>query len=458
MFEYKLNTKNKPTRRNLLEIGSLSALGLTLPHFLLADQKQKLNSAKSCIFIYQYGGLSQLDSWDPKPDSPEGIRGPYKTIASRIPGFRTGELMPKLAQRADKYTVIRSMSHSVPVHDIANRMLLAGQSNPPMNAPSFGSILSKLKPSPGDVPSYVWLQKFGGGASPPDSTYLTGGYLGMGNSPLLVGTTHLENPSIPGYKIKAFESSGFSHEQLISRKNLLSKIEESSKSDKPRHSISDFREKAFNILTGDKAKTAFDIDREPTKTREQYGMHPMGQNLLLARRLIESGVRTVGVVAWTGLAPKDKFVSLETWDMHGNAGISIFENGWNGLGWALPRCDEAVSALLDDLETRGMLDSTLVVLVGEFGRTPKISKGGSAIGRDHWPKCYSAMIAGGGAKKGLVYGASDSTAAYVKDNPVSPEDFSATILHMMGIAPETRLSPDGFTLPASIGTPVQGLV
>ncbi len=453
-------SKTHISRRKLLEIGSLSALGIGIPELLFADQSKNQSKAKSCIFIYQYGGLSQLDSWDPKPDAPEGIRGPYKPIATSIPGFRVGDLMPKLASRANKYTVIRSMAHTIPVHDIANRMLLAGQSNPPLNAPSFGSIVSKLIPSSENMPNYVWLQKFGGGAAPPDNTYLNGGFLGMGYSPLLIGTTHLENPSIPGYKIKAFESSGLSHDQLIKRKHLLASIDipQTKQTNLKNNSMDHFREKAFDLLTGTKAKNAFEIDNEPLNIRELYGMHPLGQNLLLARRLIEAGTRMVGVVAWTGLAPKDKFVSLETWDMHGNAGISIFDNGWNGLGWALPRCDEAVSALLDDLESRGLLESTLVVLVGEFGRTPKISKGGSAIGRDHWPKCYSAMIAGGGAKKGLIYGASDSTAAYVKDNPVSPEDFSATLLHIMGINPDTRLSPDGFTTPASVGTPVSGLI
>ena len=162
-------------------------------------------------------------------------------------------------------------------------------------------------------------------------------------------------------------------------------------------------------------------------------------------------MRLVNVVAWTGLAPGENFLSVETWDMHGNAGIDIFANGWNGLGWALPKCDEAVSALLEDLSARGLLDSTLVVLVGEFGRTPRISKGVSAIGRDHWPNCYSAMLAGAGVQGGTVYGASDQQAAYVKDRPVSPEDFAATLFHAMGIAPETRLSPDGFTRPASTG-------
>jgi uncharacterized protein (DUF1501 family) len=165
----------------------------------------------------------------------------------------------------------------------------------------------------------------------------------------------------------------------------------------------------------------------------------------------------VNVVAWTGLAPTEKFVSVETWDMHGNAGIDIFANGWNGLGWALPKCDEGVSALLEDLADRGMLESTLVVLVGEFGRTPAISRGSSAIGRDHWPYCYSAMLAGAGIRGGTIYGSSDQQAAYVKDRPVTPEDFSATLLHAMGIPPETRISPDGFTRPASTGQVIDGL-
>jgi uncharacterized protein (DUF1501 family) len=159
-------------------------------------------------------------------------------------------------------------------------------------------------------------------------------------------------------------------------------------------------------------------------------------------------------VAWCGLAPGDRFLSIETWDMHGNAGIDIFGKGWNGLGWALPCCDQAVSALLEDLQQRGLLDSTLVVLVGEFGRTPRISRGGSAIGRDHWPNCYSAMLAGAGVRGGAVYGASDQQAAYVKDRPVSPEDFAATLLHALGIAAHTPISPDGFAVRASTGTPI----
>jgi uncharacterized protein (DUF1501 family) len=174
----------------------------------------------------------------------------------------------------------------------------------------------------------------------------------------------------------------------------------------------------------------------------------------MARRLFEAGVRLVGVVGWTGLAPGDRFLSVETWDMHGN-GTPIFGKGWNSLGWACPRLDEALSALLVDLRERGLLESTLVVAVGEFGRTPKIDPGGK--GRNHWPHCYSALLAGAGVRGGAVYGASDKYAGYVKDRPVLPADFGATLYHALGVAPETRLGADGFTRPASTGRPIREL-
>jgi uncharacterized protein (DUF1501 family) len=160
------------------------------------------------------------------------------------------------------------------------------------------------------------------------------------------------------------------------------------------------------------------------------------------------------VVGWCGLAPGDRFLSVETWDMHGN-GTPIFGTGWNSLGWAAPRLDEALPALLEDLTQRGLLDDTLVVAVGEFGRTPRIDPGGR--GRDHWPHCYTAILAGAGVRGGAVYGASDRQAAYVRDNPVSPEDFAATVLHALGVAPDTRLGADGFTRPASVGRPILDL-
>lgn len=446
------------SRRQVLQAGALPALGLSLPQ-LFAEQESargKDTREKSCIFIFQYGGLSQLDSWDPKPNGPSETRGPYRAIETSVPGFRVGELMPKLAQQADRYAVIRSMSHGVPVHDVANRMLLAGQSQPAMDAPAFGSIVTKLRPSSASVPSHVWLQKFGGGAMPPEPTYVTGGWLGMAHAPLVIGTGHEDNPGTKGFRVKAFDGAeGVTTDRLAARRQLLDQFEPTASINRPADSLSRFRERAFDLLTGSAARQAFDVDREPDAMRDRYGRNPLGQNLLLARRLIEAGVRLVNVVAWCGLAPGDKFNSLETWDMHGNGGIDIFGNGWNGLGWALPVCDTAVSALLDDLQQRGLLDQTLVVLVGEFGRTPRISRGASAIGRDHWPNCYSAMLAGAGVRGGTIYGSSDAQAAYVKDRPVSPEDFGATLFHTLGIPPETGISPDGFSVRASTGRPIE---
>lgn len=449
------------SRRRVLQAGSLGLLGLTLPELLWAGEDapgKRKPSEKSCIFIYQYGGLSQLDSWDPKPDAPAELRGPYKPIATSVPGFQVGELMPRLAKLADRYCVIRSLSHKVPVHDVANKMLLAGHSLPAADAPSLGAIVSRTRPATRNVPSHVWLQKFGGGAAPPDPAYLTGGFLGMNHSPLLIGVNHDENPATPGFRAKVFDAAeGLAPARLSQRRELLDQLRVGNESLAEARSCSvmnGFQERAFDLLTRPEARQAFDVEQEPAAVRDKYGRHPLGQNLLLARRLIESGVRLVSVVGWAGLAPNDKFLSLETWDMHGNAGIGIFDNGWNGLGWALPRCDEGVSALLEDLEQRGLLESTLVVLVGEFGRTPRISKGAKANGRDHWPNCYSGMLAGAGIRGGQVFGASDRTAAYVKDRPVSPEDFGATVLHALGIPAETRLGLDGFTRPASNGTPL----
>ncbi len=452
-------------RRRVLQVGASSVLGLSLPRLwesesLAANLTQR--SDKSCIIIYQYGGLSQLDSWDPKPDAPAEQRGPYKPIATAVPGFHVGELMPRLAKLADRYAVIRSLRHGVPVHDIANRMLLAGQSQPAADAPSLGSIVTRLKPTANNLPAHVWLQKFGGGAAPPESSYLTGGFLGMDCAPLLIGNTHDDNPATPDFRVKAFDTaSDIPLTRLGERKQLLGQLQA------PDHALAEyagpqnmrrFQERAYDLLAGPDVRRAFDVSQESEPLRDRYGRHPLGQNLLLARRLIESGVRLVNVAAWCGLAPKDKkFVSVETWDMHGNAGIDIFGDGWNGLGWALPCCDEAVATLLEDLEQRGLLDTTLVVLVGEFGRTPTISRGASAIGRDHWPNCYSGMLAGAGIQGGAVYGESDARAAYVKDKPVSLEDFAATILHALHIDPATRLSPDGFTLPASQGQPILDL-
>jgi uncharacterized protein (DUF1501 family) len=442
------------SRRNLLQLGGIGILGLGLPRLLHAatESRGKTTRPKSCIFIVQYGGCSQIDSLDPKPDAPAELRGPFQSIATAVPGTRLCEHLSRLARRADRFALIRSMSHGNPGHDGGMHVAMTGHSLPAENTPYYGSIVAKLCPAGGNVPPYVWLQNLAGDVQP---RYLTGGFLGAQYSPLRIGTDQ-DNPSAPGFRVKAFDPpADVPASRLLDRQELLNRVESAGRTPHGSGDLQMHRERAVDLLTGPDAQGAFDLDRDPTKVRDRYGRHPLGQNLLMARRLIEAGTRLVSVTAWTGLPPGEKFRNVQTWDMHGNGAAlgSIFGTGAFGLGWALPRVDEAVSALLDDLEDRGLLEDTLVVMVGEFGRTPRIT----AEGRDHWPACYSALMAGAGIRGGLVYGSSDKTAAYVKDDPVRPEDFGATLFHALGVAPETRLGADGFTLPVSAGKPVLSL-
>jgi uncharacterized protein (DUF1501 family) len=442
-----------PTRRQLLQLGGVGMLGLGLPELLHAGVAPagRGGPQKSCIFIVQYGGASHIDSWDPKPDAPEDIRGPYKPIATAVPGFRIGELNPRLARLADRFAVIRSMTHGNGGHDGGMHVCMTGHSRPEANTPYFGSVMAKVRPSTANVPSYVWIQNLAGDVQP---RYLTGGFLGAAYSPLRIGTD-LDTPADPKFRFTAFDPPrDVSRERLSERTNLLGAVEPTTVAGAPT-SMRRFQERAVDLLTSPAARRAFDLEQEPERVRDRYSRHPLGQNLLLARRLIEAGVRLVSVTAWTGLPAGEKFRNVQTWDMHGNgAGLgSIFGTGHFGLGWALPRVDEAVSALLEDLDTRGLLDTTLVVMVGEFGRSPKVSK----EGRDHWPAAYSAMLAGAGIRGGAVLGSSDKHGGYVRDHPVSPEDFGATLFHALGVPPETRLGADGFTRPASVGRVIEGL-
>jgi hypothetical protein len=448
------------TRRQLLQAGGIGILGLGLPDLLWArtpgaTPRPLRGGERSCIFIVQYGGASHLDSWDLKPDAPAEIRGPYHPIATSVPGVRIGELLPRLARLADRYCLVRSMSHHNGGHDGGMHVCMTGDSNPVENTPYYGSVMARLRPTTRNLPSYVWLQNLAGDVQP---RYLRGGFFGSAYAPLRIGTD-LDNPSAPNFRMTAFDTArDVPAERLLRRRDLLARVEPEGRAvlqgvigERMRR----FQERAVDLVTGPDARRAFALDQEPGTVRDRYGRHPLGQNLLMARRLIEAGVRLVSVTAWTGLPPGERFRNVQTWDMHGNgAGLgSIFGSGAFGLGWALPRVDEAVSALLEDLEVRGLLASTLVVMVGEFGRSPRIA----GEGRDHWPACYSALLAGAGIRGGMVYGASDRTGGYVRDNPVRPEDFGATLFTALGVPPETRLGADGFTHPASTGRPVAAL-
>lgn len=440
-------------RRKMLQVGGLTALGLTLPQLLLAETTHGARR-RSCIFIVQYGGASHIDSLDLKPDAPAEIRGPYKPIASAVPGMQICELLPRLSRNADRFTIIRSMTHDNPGHDGGMHICMTGNPQPTESTPYFGSVLSKLNPATVNMPSYVWLQNLAGDVQP---RYLSGGFLGSAFGPLRVGSDE-DNPAAPGFRMKSFDPpEGVSGQRLMTRHALLSSVQAGQKIP-PAAITSSFGEcqtRAFELINGPAARQAFDLEQERPALRDCYGRHPLGQNLVMARRLIEAGVRMVSVTAWAGTPPGEKFRNVQTWDMHGEgSGLgSSFGTGAYGLGWALPRVDEAVSALLEDLSDRGLLDDTLVVMVGEFGRSPRIAHNG----RDHWPACYSALMAGAGIRGGAVYGSSDSQGAYVRDHPVSPEMFGATLFHALGIPPYTRFGPDGFSLRVSDGEVVQEL-
>ncbi len=446
------------SRRQLLKIGGLVWSGVSLPELLRAEETPHTSakSPRSCLFIVQYGGASHIDSLDPKPLAPAEIRGPFQPIATRTPGMELCELLPALAQRSDRFAVVRSMTHGNPGHDGGMHVAMTGHSLPFTDTPYFGSIASYLRPATRNIPSYVWLQNLAGDVEP---RYLRGGSLGMAHSPLRVGTD-LDNPSAETFRFTGFDPlPGTTAAALSARQRLLTSLEQSrTVGELAPVAFGRFQEKALELVTGAEAREAFDLVRETQQTRDRYGRHALGQNLLMARRLIEAGVRLVSVTAWCGVAEGEKFTNVQTWDMHGPSAAphigSIFGTGTYGLGHALPRVDQSVSALLDDLSDRGLLESTLVVLVGEFGRAPRIFR----EGRDHWPACYSALLAGAGVPGGLVYGASDAQGGYVQDRPVPPERFGATLLTALGIDPATRLSPDGFTMPASIGQPVSELL
>jgi hypothetical protein len=354
------------------------------------------------------------------------------------------------------------MSHGSGDHENGMHVCLTGCSRPRDSTPTLGSVAARLRPSRAALPSYVWLQNLDADVR---SWYLTGGSLGPGCAPLLVGKG-ANNPSAPGFRVEAFDPPpDVPASRLAERQRLRTGLERARTGgdSAAAASMQRFQERALDLVTGPRARRAFDLGREPDRVRDRYGRNPLGQNLLLARRLIEAGVRLVSVNAWAGVPEKGQGVVYspsftQGWDHHGAAvqKCGIFSTGQFGLGLVLPRFDQALSALLEDLAERGLLHDTLVVGVGEFGRTPKIASN-PYPGRDHWPACYSALLAGGGVREGLVHGASDKIGAYVKDNPVSPEDFGATLLHGLGIAPESRLSPDGATQPASAGRPMLGL-
>lgn len=376
-----------------------------------------------------WGGPSQLDTWDMKPGAPDEIRGEFRPINTAVPGTQISEHFPRLAKLADRYAILRSLTHSDPAHLSSVHRALTGAYAPKVNSdadppspvdfPTIGSVIAKLTPTVGGLPSSVmmpWIVSHPaapGGKAPGQHA----GWLGKRFDPFLVADPNNPNFRVPGCQLP----DDVPIERIESRAQLLDRLNAAGSTDAPAE-WSAFADKAVGLIASSQAQRAFQLDLEADSVRERYGRNTHGQCVLLARRLAEAGVPLV-TVNWHD-------DGQNFWDTHGNNFNQLRDR-------LMPASDLAFSALLEDLESRGMLDETLVVWLGEFGRKPHIDRG--SAGRDHWPRCYSAVLAGGGISPGIIHGTSDRFAAYPSENPVTPGDLVATIYHALGIPSGTVL-------------------
>jgi hypothetical protein len=426
-----------------------------------ADRGLRGAADKSCIFVLLCGGPSHLDTWDLKPEAPEDIRGPYRPAATRVPGMRISDLHTRLPSLAQHYTLIRSMTHvgNISNHFDAMHHLLSGQAAAPVDSPYLGSIMSRVRPSERNIANYVWLIRCVGDPVFCAPNIGSGGHLGAQHTPLFVGSAN-NHPAMPGFRAPDELQPAVTPDRLQGRGRLLAAVNApgSSEAIGAARDWQDLHRRAFELASGSGARRIFEVFREPQAVRDRYGMHPLGQNLLLARRLVEAGVAFVTVNGWTGPAPGQTGGGppASSWDMHGSEmGMgSAFGTGSYGMGWCLPCLDQGLSALLVDLRERGLLERTLVVVMGEFGRTPRINQPTIMPGRQHWPNCWSAILAGAGIRGGAVYGETDRIGAYVKDRPVRVQDLGATIYHALDVPSDLRLGRDGFTRPITTGQPL----
>lgn len=383
---------------------------LSLPSLLKAQYGAKNAKAKNVINIFLPGGIAAQEYLDPKPLAPSEYRGPFGAIKTNVSGIEIGEKFQKLAKVADKFSIIRSMTHGEAAHERGVHSMMTGyKPSPALVYPSMGSIVSVELGGRNKLPAYV---------SVPNTLENGGsGYLSTKYNPFSLGS----DPATPSFKVRDLNSD-VDNERFGRRRNILeavdSKFKNEVKSDNVA-AIDTFYSQAYDLIASESAKAAFDITKEDQKTKEMYGLTTAGQRLLISRRLVESGVRFLTV-------------SYGGWDMH--------DNIKNGFERQAPEFDQALAALLSDLSDRGLLDETLVVVTSEFGRTPKIN---NTAGRDHWPRVFSTLVAGGGIKNGQIYGTSDSLGSEVDENPVSPADLSATIFSLLGIDPEKQfMTPD----------------
>jgi hypothetical protein len=433
------------TRREWLRVGGLGLFGLSLPALLQTRRAKAANldldrtfgKARSCIVLFLFGGPPQHETWDPKPDTPAEIRGDLRPIASSLPGLRVGELMPRVARLAHKVCVLRGVSTNDNAHSSSGYWMLTGYPHQPTNSenakpgapndwPCLGAVVKRLRGGRGQLPGAVSLPEHlwnTGGITWPGQD---AGWLGRGADPWLL---HCD-PSAARFQIPALGLPGevpplrFQGRQtLLTRVNRhLDALDRSGAI--ARHDTNS--RQAFDLLRGSQARQAFAVDQEPAAVRDRYGRNRFGQSVLLARRLVEAGVSLVQV-NWTRTAADTN--DSPVWDTH-------TKNTQRLKTALMPPMDMAYSALLQDLSDRGLLDETLVVWMGEFGRTPKINPSG---GRDHWGHVFSVALAGGGVRGGQVYGASDRIGGHPKEGRVPPQDLTATIFHCLGYRPDTEI-------------------
>ncbi len=440
--------------------------GMVVGNDKLDSSGKAVAAEKSCIFVLLCGGPSHVDTWDMKPEAPDTIRGPYKPIATKVPGMRINEMHTQLAKLTDQFTLINSMTHpgGISNHFDAMHNLLSGDSSKRVqqgvsnDQPYLGSVVAKHKPSKRNIVSNAWLIKCVGRPVFCAPNIGIGGYLGSAFAPVFIGSAE-NHPAMDNFKPPEIYELG-DPARLAQRRDLLGDIESNvlSKTDVGLD-WANLREKGYDIMTRSEGRAAFEMDREPAKVRDRYGRHPLGQNLLLARRMVEAGVRFITVNGWAGQAPHETAgPPSSSWDMHGgNMGMgNAFGDGSYGMGFCLPRLDQALSALLADLKERGMLDNTLVVAMGEFGRTPKVLTQ-QPPGRQHWPKCFSAILAGAGIAGGQVYGKSNRYAEYPTSKPIRPEELSATIYHALDVPLNKPQNNSGISRPITTGKPVMEL-
>lgn len=417
--------------------------------------------AKSCIIVYLFGGPSHIDMWDMKPDAPDGIRGEFQPIDTTVSGIQITEHLPRLAQLADRYAIVRSMSHGDSSHGSAAHTMMTGRrpralgevGPTPEDFPTFGSVLARLKPSPSDIPPYValpWKISTSTAVVPGQD----GGFLGRALDPFRIGAPPATfDFSPPDLRL----DSQLGLNRLQARSALREAIERDASS---RNSAVDaLYARAFDLFRNPAIARAFQLEREDPRIRERYGLNAFGQSLLLARRLVDAGVPMI-TVYWPDRTEPEAFnnngvrdnVAVAAWDTHGHH-VGATPNFPMLRDKNLPPLDLGSSALIEDLNMRGTLDETLVVWTGEFGRSPRINPD---AGRDHYGNVFSLMLAGGGIAGGRVHGSSDRIGAYPGENPVNPAQFAATVYHCLGIAPDTEIR-DPLNRPYTLtqATPVQ---